>query len=191
MDFSNTPIEQLAARVAAHLQQQGIEVVLTRNLYLTKDIDMVNTNYQKPKVLHAAMAELGFRKQGRVYVNDTTEITVEFPPGPLSVGDEMIQQSTIVQLGDGYIPIMVVEDVVKDRLAAFIHWQDHQSLVQAVAVILNHDLRVEDFSAFCQREGSAGSYQLLQQLSSRAIHQGLTTMEQLQAELTLLLLNAL
>ncbi len=54
MDFSNTSISDLAATVAEYLQQHGIEVVLvgglaveiyTENLYLTKDIDMVNTNY--------------------------------------------------------------------------------------------------------------------------------------------------
>ena len=76
MDFSNTPIEQLAALVARHLQQHDVQVVLvgglaveiyTRNLYLTKDIDMVNVNYRRPKVLQDAMAALGFFKQGRVF----------------------------------------------------------------------------------------------------------------------------
>ena len=70
-DFSNTSIEQLAAIAAEHLLQQGIEVVLvgglaveiyTENLYLTKDIDMVNTNYQKPKVMHKAMEALPHKK---------------------------------------------------------------------------------------------------------------------------------
>ena len=106
-DFSHTPIVELAVIIADHLQNLGIEVVLvgglaveiyTDNLYLTKDIDMVNTNYQPAARMHAAMAELGFRKQGRVYVNDTTAISVEFPAGPLSVGDECITNTVYKQV---------------------------------------------------------------------------------------------
>lgn len=52
-DFSNTTITELAALIAEHLYSHGIEVVLvgglaveiyTENLYLTKDIDMVNVS---------------------------------------------------------------------------------------------------------------------------------------------------
>ncbi|NHN37080.1 hypothetical protein G8764_07235 [Pseudomaricurvus alcaniphilus] len=54
MDFSNTPMVDLAGIIANHLADQGIDVVLvgglaveiySLNLYFTKDIDMVNTNY--------------------------------------------------------------------------------------------------------------------------------------------------
>lgn len=100
MDYSKTPIVELAAILVEHLQQHGIEVVLvgglaveiyTENLYLTKDIDMVNTNYKKPSYVHKVMGELGFQKRGRVYISKTTNITVEFPPGPLAVGNNLIQ----------------------------------------------------------------------------------------------------
>lgn len=200
MDYSKTTIEELAARVATHLQAQGIEVVLvgglaveiyTDNLYLTKDIDMVNTNYSRPQVLHQAMAQLAFYKQGRVFISDTTEITVEFPSGPLAVGDELIQASTVVQIGDLRLPILRQEDVVKDRLSAFMHWSDHQSLVQAVAIMRNHSCSLEPFEAFCQREGSAAQSQLLWQLYSNANEKQLNSMQQLATELSQLLLDTL
>lgn len=98
-DFSSTSITELAAIVAEHLHAHGIEVVLvgglaveiyTENLYLTKDIDMVNTNYQPTAKIKQAMLELSFTKNSRVFVNATTKITVEFPSAPLSVGDELI-----------------------------------------------------------------------------------------------------
>lgn len=53
MDFSNTSMADLAGIIANHLADQGIDVVLvgglaveiySHNLYLTKDINMVNTN---------------------------------------------------------------------------------------------------------------------------------------------------
>src|SRR5690606_15564545 len=121
-NFKNVPITELASIVAAHLKQWRIEVVLvgglaveiyTENLYLTKDIDMVNTNYQTPSRLQKAMRELGFHKQGRIYVNETTDISVEFPSGPLAVGDELIKQTVLIQLANGVIPVLSVNDVVK------------------------------------------------------------------------------
>lgn len=200
MDFSGIPITELAAIVAEHLQQQDIDVVLvgglaveiyTHNLYLTKDIDMVNTNYRQPQTLHKAMAELGFNKQGRVYVNTTTDITVEFPPGPLSVGDELIRMTTVVPTAHGSIPILRVEDVIKDRLAAFIHWGDRQSLVQATAILLTHQLTPAAFQDFCINQKAHTEYQLLEALYRCAYQKQLTAMEQLQTELTKLLLDAM
>jgi hypothetical protein len=200
MDFSDTSIVELAAIVAEHLQQQGIEVVLvgglaveiyTDNLYLTKDIDMINTNYKKPAVLHKAMEELGFRKKGRVYINDTTDITVEFPSGPLSVGNEFITRTTFAKIAQRTIPILVIEDVVKDRLAAFIHWNDRQSLVQATAILLNHGLKPAAFKEFCVREGGESGYGLLQSFHRRAIRLEDQSMETLESLLARLLLSEL
>ncbi|MGL6162424.1 hypothetical protein [Microbulbifer sp.] len=200
MDFSRATITELAARVAEHLHNQGIEVVLvgglaveiySENLYLTKDIDMVNTSYQTPAQLRDAMAQLGFTKQGRVFANASTDITVEFPPAPLSVGNELIEHTTTAELPAGRIPILRAEDVVKDRLAAFIHWQDTQSLVQATAVLLKHSLAPETFKAFCEREGSNTHYQKLLHLYQCGKVHPQITMAQLEADLAKLLLNDL
>lgn len=200
MDFSKTSIVQLAAIVAEHLLQHGIEVVLvgglaveiyTANLYLTKDIDMVNTNYKKPALLHKAMVEIGFRKQGRIYVNDTTEITIEFPPGPLSVGDDFITRTTVAKVAEGNIPILLVEDVVKDRLAAFMHWKDLQSLVQAVAILLKHKLKPDAFKEFCTRENNESDYELMQTFHRHAKDLGNRSMTSLESLLTKLLLAEL
>lgn len=197
-DFKTTAITELAGIIAEHLQSHGIEVVLvgglaveiyTENLYLTKDIDMVNTNYQPPKHLHAAMAELGFHKQGRVYVNNTTNITVEFPSAPLSVGDELIKSTTHAKVANKNIPILKVEDVVKDRLAAFIHWQDRQSLIQATAILVKHQLKLATFKKFCLHEGSAEQYQLLEQLYRQAGDKRIDSMVDLETMLTQILIK--
>lgn len=189
MDFSKTSIVELATIVADHLQQHGIEVVLvgglaveiyTENLYLTKDIDMVNTNYKSPQELRDAMSKLGFQKKGRVFVNDSTEISVEFPSGPLSVGDELVAKTTIAKVAKGKIPILNVSDVIKDRLAAYTHWQDKQSLVQALAILLKHPTNRTALKTFCDREGGDSLYLTLENLRKKAKAQKLMTMEQLQ-----------
>ncbi|RYG15407.1 MAG: hypothetical protein EOO07_15480 [Chitinophagaceae bacterium] len=200
MDFNTTPIIELAAIIAEHLQKHDINVVLvgglaveiyTENLYLTKDIDMVNTNYKKPSTLHNAMGELGFIKQGRVYVNETTKITVEFPTGPLAVGNKLITKTTIEKTAKGNIPILHVDDVVKDRLSAFIHWRDNQSLVQAVGVMLKHNLKPNDFKSFFAAENDASHYELLDYLYQKAQNKNITTMSQLESLLSEIIVSRL
>jgi hypothetical protein len=198
MDFSSTPIVELAAIVAQHLLQRGVDVVLVgglaveiyaENLYLTKDIDMVNTNYLKPSQLHRVMGELGFHKQGRVYVHDTTDITVEFPSGPLAVGRNLIKNTTLIHVANGVIPILYAIDVVKDRIAAFIHWRDRQSLVQAMGVMLKHGHTPEELKAFCMDEGGESSFNLLSEFYVQAQDLELESMAQLESVLTKVLLN--
>lgn len=200
MDFSDIPIVELAVIVAEHLQKHDVDVVLvgglaveiyTENLYLTKDIDMVNTNYKKPATLHGAMAALGFRKQGRVYANATTDITVEFPSGPLAVGNKLITNTTLARTAKGNIPILHVDDVVKDRLAAFIHWQDRQSLIQAVAIVLKHNLEPEKFKSFFNVEGDTSHYELLDLLYQQAQNKNITSMVQLESLLSEIIFSRL
>ena len=200
MDFSSTSIIELAAIVAEHLQKHNVDVVLvgglaveiyTENLYLTKDIDLVNTNYKKPATLHNVMGELGFRKQGRVYVNDTTDITVEFPSGPLAVGNKLITNTTFAKTAQGNIPILHVDDVVKDRLAAFIHWQDRQSLIQAVGIMLKHNLKPKNFKSFFNAEGDTSHYKLLGLLYQQAQNKNITAMAQLESLLSEIIISRL
>jgi hypothetical protein len=155
--------------------------IYTENLYLTKDIDMVNTSYNPPLVIHEAMAELGFNKQGRVYANETTDICIEFPSAPLSVGEGLIKETTTIETGSGEIPILLAKDVIKDRLAAYFHWNDRPSLVQALAVMANHSISIEELKAFCRAEGEADQYELIDGLWRTVQQQELLTMEAIEA----------
>ena len=196
-DFSDTSIVELAAIVATHLQERGIRVVLvgglaveiySENIYLTKDIDMVDISYQKPSALHQAMAEIGFTKQGRIFVNEMTDITVEFPTAPITVGDETVTDTTLVKNSAGTIPILKVGDVVKDRLAAYFHWQDKPSLVQALTVLARYPDELPSAETFCATEGYPESAELIRLLLKSATNQNITHMrgfEKLVVDLTI------
>ncbi len=181
---------ELATLIAKHLKQKDIDVVLvgglaveiyTENLYLTKDIDMVNQSDNSPSEIHTAMAEIGFHKQGRVYANPTTDICAEFPSGPLSVGDQLIQDTTIIETDYGELPILIVADVVKDRLAAHFHWGDRQSLTQALTVMRVHTISPPELKAFCDSEGKPEQFEILEKLWRRIRENKLSTMEEVEA----------
>jgi hypothetical protein len=190
-NYEDTTIVELAAIVANHLQQKDIHVVLvgglavelyTENLYLTKDIDMVDTSYQPPSTIRQAMSEIGFSKKGRVYVNETTEICVEFPSGPLSVGEQLILETTVVKTERGEIPILHARDVIKDRLAAYFHWNDKPSLVQALAVMINHSIQTDELKAFCVGEGEQAQIEVIEKLWNSIKRQRLHTMKEIEAQ---------
>ena len=189
MDFSTTSITELAAIVATHLREHDIDVVLvgglavehySENIYLTRDIDMVDISYTKPANLHKAMAEIGFEKIGRIFVNASTDITVEFPSPPISVGDELVTETTTMVTPAGELPVLAAIDVIKDRLAAYIHWRDKPSLVQALAVLIKYPDEIEAIAAFCENEGSEESMLLVRSLFATASQRGLTDMEDLE-----------
>lgn len=165
--------------------------IYSENLYLTKDIDLVNTNYTKPKALHSAMAELGVVKQGRIYCNPSTAITVEFPPAPLSVGDSPVSEVETLPCGDGEVTILSAVDIVKDRIAAYIHWRDTQSLVQALAVMLKHVIEPAAVREFCLHEGTQQQYHELESLYLQFSEQALTSMDEIEQALISIRLNDL
>jgi hypothetical protein len=90
----------------------------------------------------------------------------------------------MAKVAEGKIPILEVSDVVKDRLAAYIHWRDKQSLIQALAILLKHRTDRVTLKTFCDREGGDGPYLMLENLLRKARSQKLTTMEQLQQLVT-------
>ena len=188
-DFSDTGIIELAAIIAAHLREHEIDVVLvgglavelyTDNLYLTKDIDMVDISYQKPPRLHETMSELGFEKKGRVFVNPSTDISVEFPSAPVSVGDELVTETTSANTKAGNVPVLHCVDVIKDRMAAYVHWGDKPSLVQAITLLAAYPEHLEESLGFCEREGAANAVPLIQQTLTTVTETGFSGMEDIE-----------
>ena len=184
-DYSDTSIVELAAIIATHLQERGIRVVLvgglaveiySENIYPTKDINMIDISYQKPAALHQAMAAIGFTKQGRIFVSETTDITVEFPTAPITVGDETVTETTHVRNSAGTIPILKAGDVIKDRLAAYFHWQDKPSLVQALTLLARYTDELPSAETFCVTEGHPESAELMRLLLKSATNQNITHM---------------
>ena len=134
---------ELAAYVHDHLRQQGIDVVLSggsvvslysQNLYVSKDVDLINTAFTRRPKLRRAMETLGFKEQGRHFLHPESAHIVEFPEGPLSVGAEPVKEIREITFETGVLRVISPTDCVKDRLCAYYFWNDLQSLEQAVLV---------------------------------------------------------
>jgi hypothetical protein len=61
---------------------------------------------------------------------------VEFPVGPLGIGRDLAVKPVQIRIGGGArrIRALSATDCCRDRLAAFYHWNDRQSLDAAVDI---------------------------------------------------------
>lgn len=162
-----TPIE-LAGFVGSHLSNRGIEVVLSggacvsyysNGQYVSMDLDFINVGYAKRERIVAAMAEIGFEEVSRYFRCPETEYVVEFPPGPLGVGDERVREIKEVETRAGTFRIISATDCVKDRLAGYYHWDDLQCLEQAVMVAQGNDILIEDVERWSKTEGKKKEFE--------------------------------
>ena len=137
--------EEVAALVCTRLHAAGVTVTLSGGAcvaiwsdgkYVSDDLDFIEEGPVPPRTVVTALASIGFARQGKArhFIHPDTKFYVEFPPGPLMVGDQRVEQVSERQTAVGKLRLLSPTDCVKDRLAAFFHWNDRQALEQAVMV---------------------------------------------------------
>ena len=163
---------ELAAYIQDSLQKKEIKVVLSggsavsfysSNKYVSKDLDLINVNFSKRSKIKSVMEKIGFQEQGRYFVNPETQFFVEFPNGPLAVGDEPVKEISEFELATGTLCIVSATDCVKDRLCAFYFWNDQQGLVQAVLVAKSQSVDLKEVKRWSSTEGKAREYEIFRQ----------------------------
>lgn len=154
-------LEELAAFISTNLRKNNIEVILTggscvsiysENKYVSMDLDFIETFYTKRKDLIKYLTELGFYEENRYFEHPDTDYIVEFPPGPLAVGNEPIKDIITMQFETGELRIISPTECVKDRLAAFYFWNDRQCLKQAVLVTKMNDINLNEVERWSKKE---------------------------------------
>ncbi len=155
-------IGEFGAFVASHLKEYGIEVVLTggscvtiysKNRYMSFDLDFIGGHGADGKKIRAALQLIGFSEKGRYYIHPDSEYFVEFPSGPLAVGDEPVKEIVELEFATGRLRILSPTDCVKDRLSGYYHWQDMQCLEQAVMVASEHPVDLVEVERWSTHEG--------------------------------------
>ena len=151
--------EGVAAVVCAALDRHGVRAVLcggavvsiySNNAFESFDLDFVLPGLSSS--VAPAMLELGFQKQGRHWRHADSRYWVEFPPGPVQVGDSIVRDFTTRVTAGGTLRLLAPTECVMDRLAGFFHWNDPQCLEQAVAVARAQEIDLDRIRARCKRE---------------------------------------
>jgi len=165
-------IGELAAYVADHLHQKGIDVVLvggaciciySENAYSSFDLDFIATGMAGRQSIRQALAEIGFTEEQRYFKHQETEYFVEFPSGPLAIGDEPPGEIASRTYLTGVLRLLSPTDSVKDRLAAYFHWKDRQSLEQAVLVAEGHPVDIAEVRRWSVKEGFTAEFEAIRE----------------------------
>lgn len=161
-----TTMTELGAIVCEALKAEGIDAFLsggavvsiyTENKYQSWDLDLITAGSRK--TIKKIMLTLGFNQDtGRHFIHPDSRIFVEFPGSAVLIGDQPITEFKSLKTKAGTLKLLMPTDCVKDRLAAYIHWNDKQSLEQAVWVALKHPVKLEQIKKFCQKENAPEKY---------------------------------
>ena len=122
------------------------------------DADFVLAGSPSTKAIDAALAPLGFSRQGRRYTHPLVQFSVDFPSGPLGIGSDVNLRPVLKSHKNSRALLLSPTDACRDRLAAYYHWRDIQSLTTAVAIARRQKLAFAKIRAWSAREGYAQGY---------------------------------
>jgi predicted nucleotidyltransferase len=137
MNLSGKTLAEVAAVVDHQMRQDGMRIVVVGgsaitihvpSVYTSGDIDLaVTSGIDKPKII-ASLGKLGFRQDGRPFINSTTPFTIDIVADTPFVGDRPIYDVDEIETPSGNVTVLRLEDAIADRIAAFLYWKDSESL---------------------------------------------------------------
>ena len=138
IDWKKIGIKELASIVSDKLNENGIDAILvggacvsiySENKYLSSDLYFVSST--SIKEISPVLLKLGFkRKSSRHFEKNDCPLFIEFVSPPAALGREPVTETNVLKTRFGNIRLLTPTDSVKDRLAAYYHWNDHQALEQ-------------------------------------------------------------
>jgi hypothetical protein len=162
--IADMSVEELAGLVCETLANLGITTTLTGGAcvaiwsggkYVSRDLDFIEEGPVPRRQIKNALTGIGFREKDRYFIHPETEFYVEFPTGPLTVGDERVYEVETRNTGAGRLRLLAPTDCVKDRLAAFFYWNDAMALEQALLVAREQPIDIADLRRWAKAEGEA------------------------------------
>ena len=157
--------ERAGALVCSTLENHGIHTVLSGgsvvsiysdNVYESYDLDFIEIGLGRS--VDVATSELGFKKSGRHWAHRDTRFWVEFSTGPVQIGKTHISSFAERSTRFGTLRLLHPTDCVMDRLAAYFHWNDTESLEQAVLVALAQEIDLDRIASWAEAEGGGSKF---------------------------------
>jgi len=165
-----TTIPELAFIVCTALHNAGTTVILSGGGAATvyapeanqsRDLDFIFELWSVTGSPSAwPLIGLGFCLIGQSYFHPNSPFTVEFPPGPLAIGEERITTWDTLHNDEQVLHILSPTDCVRDRLAWFLFNNDYSALEQALAVATRHRIDLDIVERWCLAEGEPDKFKI-------------------------------
>jgi len=160
-------LADVAAEVAKALASAGIEAVLTggacatlysKGEYQSSDLDFILQSVVTQRQLDTVMASIGFNRRADHYEHPATSFIVGYPRGPLGIGTDIAIRPSEYRIGNVRLKLLSPTDSCRDRLAAFYHWRDRQSLATAVQIARHNKVDMRVIREWSSREGASDGF---------------------------------
>ncbi len=155
-----TTVSEIGGLVCSSLKSAGIDCFLsggavvtiyTQNKYMSYDLDFVSLGDRNK--IKTVMEAIGFIKvPTRHFVHPESKFYVEFPGSAVLIGDQPIIEFDEIKTKFGTLKLLTPTDSIKDRLAAFYHWNDKQGLEQAVMIARSHPVKLDEIKSWSLKE---------------------------------------
>ncbi|MFQ5744346.1 MAG: hypothetical protein ACE5HV_12270 [Acidobacteriota bacterium] len=164
---AKSTLAQVAACVARALSRARILAVLTggacatlysKGEYLSSDLDFILQSAVTRQELDDVMRSIGFHRSGNHYRHSRTAFFVEFPAGPLGIGTDIDIRPVVHRIGGIGVRLLSPTDSCRDRLAAYYHWNDRQSLNTAVQIARHSQIDLKVVETWSNREGASDKF---------------------------------
>jgi hypothetical protein len=164
-----TTLTDICFIVCTALDRSGIVAVLTGGsaatvyapeAYQSRDADFVLTvRSDAAEQGSNILLHLGYEERGGTYIHAKSVFTVEFPRGPLAIGDDLITSWDTLAHDERVLHILSRTDCVRDRLAWYYYDRDISALFAAIAVAKSGPYDVERVREWSVREGQRDGFE--------------------------------
>lgn len=148
-DENNDKLIRVAGVITDYVKvHYGIDLIIVGGLsveiyteggYTTQDIDFVGPSHQE---IMQALDELGFQRMGKDSFLEELKVFVEIPGSTLEDANESYVRK--VPTKDGFtLSVIGIEDIIKDRLRAFIHWRELREREWAYTLIKQYMNKID------------------------------------------------
>lgn len=166
MISKNTTLKQLALIVSDHLDKNGISTVLvggavvsiyTENEYQSYDLDFCSVDSMSK--IERALLLLGFIKTIKYFKHPDSEFFLEFPGSTVVLGNEHQRTFELIVENQMKLRLLSPTQSIKDRLAAYYHWKDLQSLDQALMIAKHQKFSLAEIKKWSSKEGEMDKFE--------------------------------
>jgi hypothetical protein len=120
--------------------------------------------YEEMKKVKKALMELGFSQKDRYFMHEGCLWLIEFVSPPVAIGNEPIRKFNSIITSLGTIKLLYPVDSVKDRLASFYHWNDKQSIEQAISICLEQEIDLDEVEQWSIQENHQEKFNIFKKL---------------------------
>lgn len=144
VNLKDWSLSEVAATVVRQLEAVDVPVVVVGgsavtvhvpHVYTSSDIDFAALRDATIREFAAGVVPLGFARHGRVFVNPTSAYTLDLVGETPFVDRRPIREFDSVRTRRGPVRVLRFSDAVADRVAAFVHWADEESLDVAARAV--------------------------------------------------------